>query len=49
MVCQLCTTGKWLVSYVCKVSGLSVMCEKVSGLSVMCDGSEVCQFCVIAR
>jgi hypothetical protein len=41
LFCQLCVTGHWFVSYVCKVSGLSVMCVRlvvclIDGLSGMC-------------
>ena len=51
LFCQLCVTGHWFVRYVCKVSGLSVMCVRlvvclIDGLSVMCVRSVVCQLCV---
>jgi hypothetical protein len=47
LFCQLCVTGHWFVSYVCKVSGLSVMCVRsvvclIDGLSVMCVRLVVC-------
>ena len=50
LVCQLCVTGHWFVSYMCKVSGLSdrwfvrYVC-KVSSLSLICSRLVACHLC----